>query len=71
MNGACSTCGREESFIQGYGGNYEAKRPLGRPRSRRRRGLYRVMVGIMKQRDHLEDLGIEGGKVYTGLWWKL
>jgi len=24
----------EERFIQGFGGNYEAKRPLGRPRCR-------------------------------------
>jgi hypothetical protein len=61
----------EERFRRGYGGNYEAKRPLGRPRCRRRRGLYGVMVGIMKQRAHLEDLGLDGGEFYTGLWWEL
>ena len=71
MNGACSTCGRDERSMQGFGGNYEAKRPLGRPRCRWRRGLRRVMVGIMKQRDHLEDLGVDRGEVYTGLWWEL
>jgi len=34
MSRACSTCGREESSIQDFGGKYEAKRPLGRPRCR-------------------------------------
>jgi hypothetical protein len=34
MSGACNTCGREGRFIQGFGGKYEAKRPLGRPRCR-------------------------------------
>ena len=61
----------EERFTQGYGGNYEAKRLLERPRCRWRRGLYRVMVGIMNQRDLLEDLGVDRGEVYTGLWWEL
>jgi hypothetical protein len=71
MNGACSTCGGDERCMQDFGGYYEAKSPLGRPRCRRRRGLHKVMVGIMKQRDHLKDLGVEGGEVYTGLWWEL
>jgi hypothetical protein len=25
----------------------------------------------MKQRDHLEDLGVDGGEVYTGIWREL
>ena len=31
IGGACSTFGREERCIQGFGGRYEGKRPLGRP----------------------------------------
>jgi hypothetical protein len=29
------------------------------------------LVGIMKQRDHLEDIGVDGEEVYTGFWWEL
>ena len=32
MDGACSTCVREERCIQGFGGEPEGKRPLVRPR---------------------------------------
>ena len=32
MSGACSTYGRQERYIQDFGGKHEAKRPLGRPR---------------------------------------
>ena len=31
LSGACSTCGGEEMCIQGFGGEPEGKRPLGRP----------------------------------------
>ena len=31
MGGACSANGREERCIQGFGGETEGKRPLGRP----------------------------------------
>jgi hypothetical protein len=34
MGGACSTYGREGRSIQGFGGESEEKRPLGRPRRR-------------------------------------
>jgi hypothetical protein len=34
MGGECSTYGREERRIQGFGGETEGKRPLGRPRRR-------------------------------------
>ena len=34
MDDACSTYGREERYINGYGGGPEGKRPLGRPRCR-------------------------------------
>ena len=34
MRGACSTHGGEERRIQGFGGEPEGKRPLGRPRRR-------------------------------------
>jgi len=33
MGGACSTYGREERCIHGFGGIPEGKRTLGRPRS--------------------------------------
>jgi hypothetical protein len=35
------------------------------------RGVYRVFAGIMKQREHLEDLGVEEREFHTGLWWEL
>jgi hypothetical protein len=31
---ACSAYGRTEGYIQGFGGETEGKRPLGRPRGR-------------------------------------
>ena len=34
MDGACSAYGGEERRIQGFGGEPEGKRPLGRPRCR-------------------------------------
>ena len=34
MGGACSAYGRGESCIQGFGGETEGKRPLGRPKLR-------------------------------------
>jgi hypothetical protein len=34
MGGACSTCGREEGRIQGFGGETLGKEPLERPRRR-------------------------------------
>jgi len=34
MSGTCSTRGREESYRHVFGGKFEVKRPLGRPRCR-------------------------------------
>ena len=34
MDGACSTYGGKEIFIQGFGGETKGKSPLGRPRRR-------------------------------------
>jgi len=34
MSGACSAYGRKERRIQGFGGETEGKRPLGRSRRR-------------------------------------
>jgi hypothetical protein len=56
MNGACSTCGREERCIQGFGAKYEAKRPLGRPRCR--------WEGDIKM-----DVEEKGWRVWTGIFW--
>ena len=38
-----------------------------------RRGAYRVLVGNLKERDHLEDLGLDGRKILkwvfkSGVW---
>jgi hypothetical protein len=55
VGGACGTHGRGEKSVQGFGGNPEGKRPLGRPR---RRWEYRV-------RTDLREIGLGGG----GLDW--
>jgi len=34
MDGACDTYGGEQKFMQGFVGNPEGKRPLGRPKCR-------------------------------------
>jgi len=31
----------------------------------KRRGAYRVLVGNLKERDHLEDLGVKDIKMYV------
>jgi len=57
MGGACSTCGRQERFIQSLGGQ------------------------TLEERDHMQDLGVDGrivlkwmvkkseGETRTGLIW--
>jgi hypothetical protein len=34
MGWTCSTCGREEKCVHGFGGENEGKEPLGRPRGK-------------------------------------
>ena len=50
MSGACSAYGGEEMRIQGFGGEPEGKRPLGRPR---RRGEDNIKLD-------LQEVGCEG-----------
>jgi len=56
MSRTCSTCRRERSFIQGFGGKYEAKRPLGRPRCR-----WKCDIKM--------DIQEIGWRVWTGIFW--
>jgi hypothetical protein len=39
MGGSCGTYGGEEKCMQGFVGNPEGKRPLGRPNRRRDNGI--------------------------------
>jgi hypothetical protein len=42
MGGACGARGGEERHIQGFGGEPERKRPLGRPRPRWKDNIKRI-----------------------------
>jgi len=59
MGGACSTYGREERCIHGFGGKPEGKRPLERLRCRRENNvkmdLYEAGCGGMDWIDLVQD----------------
>jgi hypothetical protein len=50
--------------LQGFRGEPKIKRPLGRPRSKWED--FRVLEGGLKERDYLEDLGVNGR--IAGFW---
>jgi len=40
------------------------------PRMGERRGVYRVMVGNLRERDHLEDPGVDGRTILRWIFGK-
>jgi hypothetical protein len=63
LGGSCRTYGGEEMYIQGFGGESEVKRQLGRPRHRWegniKLDLQEVGLGVMDWIDLAQDR--EGG----------
>jgi hypothetical protein len=57
MDGACSTYGGKEIFMQGFGGETKGKSPLGRPR---RRWEYNTKMDLQE---------VEWEGPWTGLIW--
>jgi hypothetical protein len=65
MDRACSTHGREEGCVQGFGGKPEGKTPLGRPRPRCED---KIKIDLRKIR-----WGIDGNHMAQDIeqWWAL